>query len=94
MAVGRAIPGHPVEEPQTWVGERPAPEAGGGRTSRRKVPSAIGPFGSLLGDSAGIIALRESATRLLQHSSDRGRLPSQPVDVWIVTASNEDSPCA
>jgi transcriptional regulator with AAA-type ATPase domain/tetratricopeptide (TPR) repeat protein len=35
----------------------------------------MGPLAALLGDSPGIITLRESATRLLQHPSDRGRLP-------------------
>jgi transcriptional regulator with AAA-type ATPase domain/tetratricopeptide (TPR) repeat protein len=36
----------------------------------------MGPLATLLGHSPGMTALRESAIRLLQHSSDRGRLPS------------------
>jgi DNA-binding NtrC family response regulator len=35
----------------------------------------MGPLAALLGDSPGMTALRESATRLLQRPSDRGRLP-------------------
>jgi DNA-binding NtrC family response regulator/tetratricopeptide (TPR) repeat protein len=35
----------------------------------------MGPLAALLGDSPGMTALRESANRLLQHPSDRGRLP-------------------
>jgi DNA-binding NtrC family response regulator/tetratricopeptide (TPR) repeat protein len=35
----------------------------------------MGSLAALLGDSPGMTALRDSATRLLQHSSDRGRLP-------------------
>jgi DNA-binding NtrC family response regulator/tetratricopeptide (TPR) repeat protein len=76
MAVGREIPGHPVEEPQLWVGEQPTPATRNVRANGRKIPAPIGPFAALLGDSAGMIALRESATRLLQHSSGRGRLPA------------------
>jgi DNA-binding NtrC family response regulator/tetratricopeptide (TPR) repeat protein len=33
------------------------------------------PLAALLGDSPGMKALRENAARLLQHASDRGRLP-------------------
>jgi len=36
----------------------------------------MGPLAALLGDSPAMIALRESAIRLLQRPSDRGRLPS------------------
>jgi DNA-binding NtrC family response regulator/tetratricopeptide (TPR) repeat protein len=36
----------------------------------------MGPLAAILGDSPGIRALREKAARLLQHPSDRGRLPS------------------
>jgi DNA-binding NtrC family response regulator len=36
----------------------------------------MGPLAALLGDSPAMRALRESAARLLQHPSDRGRLPS------------------
>ena len=75
MAVGPPIQVGAVGEPPIWVGERGVPTGRAGRSNGRKMPAPMGPLAALLGDSPGIIALRESATRLLQHPSDRGRLP-------------------
>ena len=75
MAGGVTIRAGRVGEPPVWVGER-LPT--GGRVppvDGRKIPAPMGPLAALLGDSPAMTALRESATRLLQHSSDRGRLP-------------------
>ena len=41
----------------------------------------MGPLTALLGDSPAMKALRESAARLLQHASDRGRLPPVLIQV-------------
>ena len=75
MAVEPPIQRSVGGEPPIWVGERRAltPRAGG--SNGRKIPAPMGPLAALLGDSPGLTALRESATRLLQHPSDRGRLP-------------------
>ena len=75
MAVGPPIRPGAVGEPPVWVGERRAPPERSGRLNGRKIPAPMGPLAALLGDSPGMTALRESATRLLQHPSDRGRLP-------------------
>lgn len=76
MAVGPLIRAGTVGEPPIWVGEQRAAAGPSGRLNRRKIPAPMGPLAALLGDSPAMIALRESAIRLLQHPSDRGRLPS------------------
>jgi DNA-binding NtrC family response regulator/tetratricopeptide (TPR) repeat protein len=76
MAVGSPIRAGTVGEPPIWVGERRAAAGRSGRLNRRKIPAPMGPLATLLGDSPGMTVLRESAIRLLQHPSDRGRLPS------------------
>src|SRR5262249_60167953 len=64
-----------VGEPQNWVGERRGRPGCSVRLNGRKMPAATGPLAALLGDSPGMVTLRESATRLLHRPSDRGRLP-------------------
>ncbi len=76
MTVGLPIPRRTVGEPPVWVGERRGAPVGDSGSNRRKIPSPMGPLAALLGDSPAMKALRESAARLLQHPSDRGRLPS------------------
>src|SRR5688572_1931655 len=61
-------------EPPIWVGEPHVPPGRDARANGRRIPAPM--LESLLGDSPGMVALRESAARLLQHPSDRGRLPS------------------
>ena len=75
MAVGPPIRLGTVGEPPIGVGEHRAPPERSGRLNGRKIPAPMGPLAALLGDSPGMTALRESAARLLQHPSDRGRLP-------------------
>src|SRR5215470_809831 len=64
-----------VGEPQNWVGERRGRPGCSPRLNGRKAPAPEGPLAALLGDSPGMATLRDSATRLLQRPSDRGRLP-------------------
>ena len=75
MAVGLPIQPGAGEGPPIWVGDRGGVPGRAGRPNGRKMPPPMRPFAALLGDSPGMIALRESAIRLLQHPSDRGRLP-------------------
>ena len=75
MAGGVTIRMGPVGEPPIWVGEQPARAGRARRANGRRIPTPMGPLAALLGDSPGMAALRERATRLLEHPSDRGRLP-------------------
>ena len=75
MAGGVTIRMGPVGEPPIWVGEQPGRAGRARRANGRRIPAAMGPLAALLGDSPGMAALRERATRLLEHPSDRGRLP-------------------
>ena len=75
MAVGPPIQAGAAGQAPIWVGERDAPAERARRLNGRKIPAPMSPLAALLGDSPGMTALRESATRLLQHPSDRGRLP-------------------
>ena len=74
--MGLPIQRRTVGEPPVWVGERQGPPVRGSGSNGRKIPPPMGPLAALLGDSPAMRALRESAARLLQHPSDRGRLPS------------------
>jgi Sigma-54 interaction domain len=72
MAVGPPIQASAVGKAPIWVGDRrrvPGPPVW---SNGRKIPALMGP---LLGDSPAMRALRERAARLLQHASERGRLP-------------------
>ena len=76
MAVGPPIQAGAVGEAPIWVGERRGAERSAPAGSNgRRIPAPMGSLAALLGDSPGMTALRESAARLLQHPSDRGRLP-------------------
>src|SRR5262245_23093391 len=75
MAVGPPIQPGAVGEPPIWVGERRGRPGCPVRPNGRKMPAPMRPLAALLGDSPAMTALRESATRLLQRPSDRGRLP-------------------
>ena len=63
-------------EPPVWVGSVRCRRCAVAGSNGRKIPPPMGPLAALLGDSPAMRALRESAARLLQHPSDRGRLPS------------------
>ncbi len=75
MAIGLPIQAGVVGEPPIWVGERRMGTGHSSRPNGRKIPPPMGPLAALLGDSPAIKALREKVARLLQHPSDRGRLP-------------------
>ena len=75
MTVGLPIQRRTVGEAPIWVGEpRVAPVRGSG-SNGSKIPPPMGSLAALLGDSPAMKGLRERAARLLQHPSDRGRLP-------------------
>ena len=75
MTVGLPIQRRAVGEAPIWVGEpRVAPVRGSG-SNGSKIPPPMGSLAALLGDSPAMKGLRERAARLLQHPSDRGRLP-------------------
>lgn len=74
MARGTMIREGAMDQPPIWVGDPQVSTRRSARTNERKIPAPMGSLAALLGQSPGISALRESATRLLQHSSDRGRL--------------------
>ena len=76
MAGGTTIRVGSGGEPPLWVGEGPAQAQRRTKPNGRRIPAPMGPLATLLGDSPGMTALRERATRLLQHPSDRGRLPA------------------
>ena len=76
MGTRPAIGAEATKEPPIWVGERPGRAGHPVGANGRRMQAPMGPFAALLGDSPAMTALRDGATRLLQHSSDRGRLPS------------------
>src|SRR5262245_43626843 len=75
MTVGLPIQRRAVGEAPIWVGEPGVAPARGSRSNGSKIPPPMGPLAALLGDSPAMKGLREKAARLLQHQSDRGRLP-------------------
>ena len=75
MTVGLPIQRRAVGEAPIWVGEPPVAPVRGSGASGSKIPPPMGSLAALLGDSPAMKGLRERAARLLQHPSDRGRLP-------------------